>query len=249
MADPPRREEIHKRGAEMTDTTCPTCVALNRTGNPEHPNTVCISCQAFISRALADIRQYHAELDATPHDTGQEKVSGSREPSLGVRTDVLDQLVPATNTPWPTHSQQLDETRDQLGQLPAARTLDNIASIWRALRHQRDETRPVPTVTNLTKWLTIRISDTAKAVPKTFTRNAIEIVKLRNTLETIITGGAGQDEHIRGIPCPSCKCKTLYKSPGNDLVACTACRHSGTINEYKRWVSHLRITEQQKAKK
>lgn len=189
---------------------------------------VCDACQARMARQLVSIGDQWLLLDATPATGHTERVSGSHEAPLGVRADVLDQLLPVTGLSAETIR---DPYRDQTGDTPAAVVLDAIATEWVEARRRggHREHRPVPTVTNLTGWLRDRLDWACTYLPDAIDTHADEIRRLCGRLHALNGSTTSRDpEPLPGIPCRQCGHIALVKIDRQTI--CTNCsQYSGPI--------------------
>jgi hypothetical protein len=230
---------------------CVTCWVYGRPGEPrepahtEHGWIACPSCQGRIRTHLADIPTQYRLLDATPGSSNDSaRVSGSREQSLGVRTGVLDLIVPTGIKPI------VDPNSDQMGNLPVAAVLASWVDLWIHDR-KKSEHYPGATVDRLVGWLTVRLDwafQYANALDD-FTAELRQIVGL-----LYITNGDAtvKPDHKEAVPCSRCDLKVLYDVPGDRYIECLrshgGCGQLLTVGEYYRWVGllHAILTPQQK---
>lgn len=185
-------------------------------------------CEAHVDRIaawLSDIPGMYARLDATPggNRVGG-RVSGSREAPLGVRTAVLDLIVPSgTDTVHDTYG-------DQAGEIPVATRLMAWTEPW-AL--ELDQAKPPGTVNALCAWLWHRLDWIAG---RDEVADFAEEVRLTAaTLRAVLGEVPARPEHKAGVPCPRCDLMALYRAPGDPYVECTNCGTLQTTDEYDQW--------------
>lgn len=238
---------------------CITCPSLGRDSENDRPapnlyehRWCCDDCRAQLPGLLIQIPRDHTELDPTPGTTHNERVSGSAEAPLGVRASVLDHLYrgPALANP------ALPWGADQEGDLPAARTLYQIALAWLPHRPAHlQETLPNPEVPDLAKWLHYRTEWACSHDDRTGTActgdnltnllpyHAQAINDLAHHLRLYTQGAPDKPEPIKGIECRECSCYTLARHRGD--VICTSCGDRMGPDEYERWTGLLAEHEKQ----
>lgn len=233
-----------------TTRECITCPALGRDGTDDRPNPnlyqhrwCCDDCRAQLPGLLIRIPRDHEDLDPTPGNTHSERVSGTTEAPLGVRTSVLDHLYtgPALTQPL------LPWGPDQEGDLPTARTLYQITLAWWpawAEAHPT-ETLPAPEVGELAAWLHHRTDWACNTLKENLPYHAQALNTLAHRLRLYTQGAPDKPEPIKGVECRECGCYTLARHAGD--VLCTACGERMGPDEYERWITVLAETERQKA--
>lgn len=219
----------------MTTIGCILCSTTDREGNEREPNwaatgwQVCEGHYARLERPLEVIPAQWSMLSAAPGSgSGQARVSGSSEQSLGVRIPVLDLIGPANS------GTVRDLFGDQTGMVSVATVLDSWASDWAGMR---GESRPLPTVFRLAEWLKDRLPWAAAEHPalddfyQDLQRTAWALRAANGDLP-------GEDEHKDGIECAKCDCMTLFDV--GDFIECVAdkygCGKLYTPSEYLQWV-------------
>lgn len=209
----------------MTQHLCRVCPVYKQQPAAYRVPHVCDPCEARMARQLVQISDQWLLLDATPGGSRSERVTGTKEAPLGVRADVLDQLLPVGS-----HSGEAirDPYRDQSGETPAGVVLDLIASEWLEAR-RRDghrEHRPVPTVPNLTGWLRDRLPWACSHLPDSIDAHADEIRQLCGRLHALNGHTKAKTEPIPATPCKHCGHIALVRVEGKTL--CTNCsQYSG----------------------
>lgn len=220
----------------MTTIRCILCPNTDRDGNPRDPNWAATGlqvCEGHYTRteeALNVIPRQFVMLSAAPGSgNGQARVSGSAEPTLGVRVPVLDLIGPA-NT-----GGVRDQFGDQVGMVSVATVLDSWCSDWAGLRG-RGEKRPLPTVPRLAEWLVKRLRWAAAEHPALQDFSA----DLHRTVWALRAANGdlpAPDEHKAGIECAKCDRMALYDV--GDFVECVpdsfGCGKLYTHSEYAQW--------------
>ncbi|MEV0646082.1 hypothetical protein AB0I28_12530 [Phytomonospora sp. NPDC050363] len=180
---------------------------------------------------MKEIPDLFALLDATPGSTvAGDQITGSQEISLGVRVSVLDLMtVPGTGTVHDTYG-------DQSGHVPTLAVLTAWADDWREIR---GEHRPKGTVSDLCRWLGLRLDWASQTHPAMY-EMAEDLKGLTGALYAATGHSKARPEHKRGVPCPRCDLMVLYRDAGDDYVECKEA-HDGCGNlmnpaEYERWV-------------
>jgi hypothetical protein len=168
-------------------------------------------------------------LSAAPGSgSGQARVSGSSEQSLGVRIPVLDLIGPAN--PGTVH----DTFGDQSGLVSVATVLDSWATDWAELR---GEARPLPTVARLSEWLLNRLPWASEHHPA-LADFSQDLHRTAWALRAANGDLPGDDEHKDGIECAKCDHMTLFDV--GDFIECITDKHGcGKLykpTEYAQWV-------------
>jgi len=214
---------------------CILCPSTDRDGQPKDPNwampgmQVCEGHYARTDRVLEVIPAQWGTLSAAPGSgSGQARVSGSSEQSLGVRVPVLDLIGPANP------GAVTDLFGDQSGFVSVATILDSWASDWAAVR---GETRPLPTVGRLAEWLRDRLPWAAAEHPalEDFSQ---DLHRTAWALRAANGDLPGDDEHKDGIECAKCDLMALFYV--GDFVECIpdkgGCGKLYKPSEYAQWV-------------
>lgn len=151
-------------------------------------------------------------------------VSGSSEPRLPIRVNLVDLKAPARRV------YLLGE--DQIGYESVASELDFWVRDWREARGGR-ERLPEPTVPELASWLERRTEDAADAHP------AIdEMFGAIRRIRLALLGQLGKfdiPDYKKGVPCPRCDRLTLLRENGSDFISCGSCPQLLTPAEFDRW--------------
>lgn len=219
----------------MTTTRCVLCPTTNQDGTEREPNwatpgmQVCEGHYARTERVLEVIPQQYALLSAAPGSgTGQARVSGSSELSLGVRVPVLDLIGPANI--GTVH----DGFRDQAGMVSVASVLDSWCADWAGMR---GESRPLPTVPRLAEWLQARL-DWAAAQHPALEDFSQDLHRTAWALRAANGDLPGEDDHKDGIECAKCDRMSLFDV--GDFIECLTDRYGcGKLykpSEYRQWV-------------
>lgn len=228
----------------MTQHLCRVCPVYKQQPAQYRVPHVCDPCEARMARQLVQISDEWLLLDATPGGARPERITGTKEAPLGVRADVLDQMLPVGG-----HSGEAirDPYRDQTGETPAGVVLDLIASEWLEGR-RRDghrEHRPVPTVPNLTAWLRDRLPWACSHLPDSVDAHADEIRQLCGRLHALNGHVKEKTEPIPATPCKHCGHIALVRVEGKAM--CTNCsQYSGPFADAIA-SAIVKITDQQAA--
>ena len=213
----------------MTD--CPIC--------ERRPTTVgwltCQHCPTRLTSVLADITTAYTLLDITPTRSSGQRVTGTPSHTLPLRVDVLDLTMPPhpgsvgvrMHGTWATQGGD----PDQVGHLSTLTILDTWVRDWQHTRGQREHL-PVPTVPNLTGWLTHR-TDWACRYHPAIGEYATDMRHLRAVLHSA-AGHVDRPELVPGR-CPRCRWRALYRLPGDDFIRCgneQQCGRMMTPEEY-----------------
>jgi hypothetical protein len=221
----------------MTTIRCILCPSTDRDGAPRDPNWAATGlqvCEGHYTRteeALAVIPRQFVMLSAAPGSgSGQARVSGSAEPTLGVRVPVLDLIGPAnTGT---VH----DDFKDQFGMPSVATVLEMWCLDWAGVRG-RGESRPKSTVPMLAKWLRDRLPWAAAEHPALL-EFSDDLHRTAWALKAANGDLPAPDEHKAGVECAKCDCMALYDV--GDFIECLAesggCKKLYTLSEYWKWV-------------
>lgn len=220
-----------------TTQRCVLCPSTHPDGTEKEPNwatpgmQVCEGHYARTERVLEVIPVQWSMLSAAPGSgSGQARVSGSAEQSLGVRVPVLDLIGPAnTRTVHDTY-------KDQTGLVSVATILDGWCSDWAALRG-KGESRPLPTVARLAEWLRDRLPWAAAEHPA-LADFSQDFHRALWALRAANGDLPGDDEHKDGVECPRCDRMTLFDT--GEFIECVEDKHGcGKLlrpNEYAQWV-------------
>lgn len=220
------------------DRKCVLCSDTGRDGQPRernwvHENTqTCTGHAERLAGVLDSIPGQWVMLTAAPGSpTGQARVSGSGELSLGVRVPVLDLMSPANI--GGVH----DDFGDQTGMASAASVLAVMVDDWISLR-SKGEARPVPTVARLCEWLLDRL-DWALVEHPALEEFAHDLHRLLAALRAANGDLPAENEHKDGIECPRCDKMTLYDVPEHGFIECVEPSGCGKLykhSEYYQWV-------------
>lgn len=220
-----------------TDRRCILCPRTDRDGAPRTPAwpvvgwPVCQSCyDRRLARPLEVIPTQWGLLSAAPGArTGQARVSGTGEPTLGVSVPVLDLMGPV-NT-----GTVRDRYGDQAGHLSVATVLGGWVEDWAG---QRGERLPVPTVVRLCEWLTDRLPWAAANHPA-LESFAGELARTAAALRTANGDTPAPDDHKEGVECARCDRMTLFDV--GDFIECLTdrggCGKLYKPSEYGQWVA------------
>jgi hypothetical protein len=200
----------------MTEHLCVTCARLFVSAPVryyERPN-VCQGCRDRLRQLLAELVDVYAQLDLERLRGHGQRVAGSREPPLPLRIDVLDLLhdVPALLDSWARDWQTYT---------------------WALL--------PVPTVTSLTSWLSVRLEWACNSHPA-IDDFAGELHAVIGTVRSAAGLTKPRPEQL-DIPCrrKTCDQLTLWRYPGDDRVYChnPDCQAVYTAADFQHWCQLL----------
>lgn len=124
---------------------------------------------------------------------------------------------------------QLGLDPDQAGHLSLATTLETWVRDWILLR-ARGENRPEPTVKTMTRWLADR-TDWACDEHPAIDEFTTDLQAYRSALRGIL-GLIDVPEYKRGVACPKCDERTLYRRNGCEYIECGTCPAMLTPDEY-----------------
>jgi len=218
-------------------TKCVLCTDTDRDGQARERNwampgmQVCEGHYTRTDRALEVIPAQWSMLSAAPGSgSGQARVSGSSEQSLGVRVPVLDLIGPANL------GAVKDVYSDQSGFVSVATVLDSWASDWADLRG-KGEARPLPTVPRLAEWLRDRLGWAAAEHPA-LNDFSQDLHRTAWALRAANGDLPGDDEHKDGIECARCDLMALFDV--GDFTECIpdkgGCGKLYKPGEYRQWV-------------
>ena len=207
-----------------TERACRLCHIYGYEPTPFEEPYAHYECRGRFARDLITISDEWLALDATPGSGHTDRVSGTHETPLGVRAEVLDQMI----TPWNAEEPIRDNIPDQVGDTPASVVLDLIADEWREHR-ARDghrEHRPLPTVPVLCSWLRDRLDWACSRLPDSIDAHADEVRRLAGRLRALNGNTKAKTEPIPAEPCKHCGHIALVRVDGR--VMCTNCsQYSG----------------------
>lgn len=207
----------------MSEHLCVVCPVL-RPGDPriyERAN-VCDGCRSQVDALLGNVVDDYARLpDALePGASNGPKVSGTPSRSLGVRLDPLSLLSPAGAAGAIT-----DPYGDQHGSLPALVVMDQWVPDWIDVRGQ-GERPPVPTMTELTRWLRNRLEWACDYHPA-IDDFAQELSDLSRALASAARTDHGRGEKVGKCPAvmrDDTRCGTALRvDPFVDQIQCGRC--------------------------
>lgn len=224
---------------------CKVCPAYGQEPINFEYEHACNSCRARMRRHLHDITEQWLLLDATPAGGDSERVTGSKEPPLGARVDVLDQILALS----PKAHDHINGVRgDQVGSAPAVVVLDAIATEWLEVRRARGlrEHRPVPTVANLCSWLAFRVDWACDRLPDAIDTHAAELKGLVGRLYAL--NGNTRSREAEPVPATPCgKCGQIALVRVDRQTICTNCsQYSGPFADLLA-TEIARITSQEQA--
>ncbi len=209
------------------------CVICQR--RPYERAQVCDADRARLPHILTDIEELHAKLPeayARGHAAGQ-KVSGSPEAPAPVSIDALDLSAGARNGGLTEAAKEHPD--DQIGQIAVASILDQWVRDWRD-EMAFAQSLPLPTVSELSKWLRNRIGWACDRHPA-IDEFAAEMVKLRGALRAVLQLTDPEPDYCDGVVCKSCDRYSLYRD--GKYVECGKCGLLYTEEEYREWVGLL----------
>lgn len=218
-------------------TPCPICTPHRTTPRyPTRPQT-CDPCRTWLTNTLQTIPALHHTLENTnpahaalAANQGT-RVSGTTEGHAPTNIDTLD-LTSTARIPNPIAGWNDDQT----GHLPVASILDTWVRDW-ANQRGKGEKLPIPTVPELSNWLTNRLEDACDNHPS-IEEFAEDLRALRSTLMAA-NGLIDIPDYKKGIPCPSCDYLALVRHNGSDWIECDHCNRLLTADEYTRWTELL----------
>lgn len=189
------------------------------------------------------VRDVHP-LPASPVDApgASSRVSGSREPPVPVRLDLVD-LTAAARLPNPTRGAGYYPRslwpEDQIGHQPVTTRLDLWARDWISYQRCPGNHLPVPAVPTLVAWLRMRCGWACDEHPAV-DDFAAEMRELRAVLRTANGDGPVYPEPIPAVPCSGCDTKALFRPVNSPYRAeCGGCGKLYTEDEYLRWIGLL----------
>lgn len=189
---------------------------------------VCAGDERTLDERLGRLVELHALLPfaLAPGSGGAEKVSGSRDAPLGVRVDVLDQLIGTVDRELDAIH---DRDRDQTGVVPLVSWLDQNVRAWAEYAPHGSTRLPPPTVSSLTGWLRSRLPWACQTYPG-MPDFAAELATYKRHLERAL----GQDLRPTRYetPCPYCHVRLLFRKAGGDYIECKSCRRLWKDDEY-----------------
>lgn len=188
---------------------------------------VCEGCRDRMRRDLAALAEEYALLDATPTGGAGEKVSGTRDAPLPLRTDVLNLVGPGTANARGNYA-------DQVGDLPPLAWLESWVRDWRDVRSQ-GEHLPDATVTALVEWLDKRLDwagDEHRAVDEWADG-------LRRQLGALRAANQSNEPKPEPLvtPCPTCRLRSLVRINGGDVH----CQECGRILRPDEYDQHVKV--------
>jgi len=202
---------------------------------------VCDHCRTWLGELLADIATLYAQIpDALTHGTGSggQRVSGSFEPPLPLRVDILDLTLPANQGARRLCARgYLGLDDDQVGTLSASTILDTWARDW--LTYDIPGHLPRPTVPILVAWLRVRVEDACNVHPG-IDEFAGEMRDLRDALRRATGGATIRPQRCDGVPCRRCDLLTLVRlADGSGDIECAnpECRAIMRPQDYATWVA------------
>ena len=117
---------------------------------------------------------------------------------------------------------------DQVGHLSAATILHGWVRDWADIRR---EAEPMPTVRELSRWLSDRLDWACEKHPA-LDEFARDLFELQAALDAI-TGQLPARPQRVDRPCPACGWWALSKAPGEEYIRCGRCDRALTDDEYR----------------
>lgn len=196
------------------------------------PDSLCEDCERRTGRAIGDLPRLFTQLETIigEHAAGGEHVSGTREPVIPPRVDVLvlQAELDATTTCWArivAPRVRITWDRGQMARMRAGVRVDRGAAILAA---SMDAFLRLPATP-----LFRRLKDgTLVGGRYRGIDGALNLVTLHERGRQLVTGGSGNAR--LPVPCPSCEAPALVRSNGSDQVDCRACGRYWPESDYRR---------------
>lgn len=254
--------EHEERRLGMGDTDGEVCVLCPDRGRVPYRPPVCGACRSWLPGIIADLRILVEELTTTPpvitdrrvvpvldlagrevplwdpviHAVPAAPIRGQRggprvfaappESTPPTSLDPIDLVLPARpGSLWAADPG--DGTR--VGGVSVATVLQAWARDWRTLR-ARGEGNPEPTVVVLTRWLSERADWACDDYPH-LVDFAADVRFYRWELRRVL-GRIDGPEYKRGVACPKCGLRALYRKPAGDWIECAGCPNILSPEEY-----------------
>jgi hypothetical protein len=212
---------------------------------------VCDHCRTWLDELLAEIANLYRQIpDVLTHGTGNagQRVTGSFEPPLPLRVDILDLTLPANQGARRLYARGLlglDD--DQTGTLSASTILDTWARDW--LTYGLAGWLPPATVPALVAWLRVRL-DRACDLHPAIDEFADEMRDLATALRRATGGATIRPQRCDGVPCRRCDLLTLVRlADGSGDIECAnpECRAIMRPQDYATWVALVAADARQHA--
>lgn len=204
---------------------------------------VCDSCRTWLDGLLGEIANLYGQVtEALAHGSGggSQRVSGSHEPPLPLRVDILDLTLPANQGARSLNARgALGLDDDQIGTLSAATILDTWARDWIDSLPKMGEHLPAATVPALVAWLRIRVNDACDKHPA-IDEFVDEMRDLAAALRRATGGVNPRPQPCDGVPCRRCDLLTLVRlADGSGDIECAnpECKALMRPGDYVTWVA------------
>jgi hypothetical protein len=196
------------------------------------PATLCETCERRAGRAIGDIPRLYTQLETIigEHAAGGEHVSGTREPMIPPRVDVLvlQARLDVTLTTWALPVvMRLGITTWDHRRIPHMRAGVRVSRAAAILAPNLDALLRVPD-TPVLAWAAGRLAMTRRRGID----GALDLLALHERGRQLVTGGSGNAR--LPVPCPSCEAPALVRANGSDQVDCRACGRYWPESDYRR---------------
>lgn len=210
---------------------CATCPVLHPNGRPRYVQwpLCCESCRPRIRAELTEITDLYALLPTTQKAARGpgDKVSGSKDPPIPARIDVVDLSLPVRPAQRQLFARGvLGIDPDQIGDLSVATFLDTWVRDWAGIRQEH---LPPPLVTDMVQWLLNRL-DWAMDEHLAIDEFASEVNEYVRTLRQATRTDTYRGEMVGKCPAKlrdDTRCNaTLRCDPYLDRITCGRCSSS-----------------------
>lgn len=221
------------------------CLRGRRCGDPEvtddggqlpaatvAADSLCDTCERRAGRTIGDLPRLYTQLETIigEHAAGGEHVSGTREPMIPPRVDVLvlQAQLDITLTTWalPVVTRLGITTWDHR-RTPRMRAGARVSRAAAILAPNLDALLRVPEMPVLA-WSAGRLG----MARRRGVDGALDLLALSERGRQLVTGGSG-DARLP-VPCPSCEAPALVRANGRDQVDCRACGRYWPESDYRR---------------
>lgn len=205
----------------------------HRLGAATHAaGSLCPGCEKRAARDIGDLPRLYAHLETiiAERPVAGEHVSGTREPRIPPRVDVLalQSAIDATLTAWaaPVAARcRLDWNIPRVHRLRPGPRVHRCAHILAANLDAllRLDAEPIRVWT---------VDHGVTTVKTSGVDGALRLVTLHQRGRHLVTGGTG-DARLP-VPCPQCEAPALVRRNGADQVCCQGCGSSWPETDYRR---------------
>lgn len=196
------------------------------------PHSLCATCERHAGRAIGELPTLYTQLETiiAERPGAGEHVSGTREPVIPPRVDVLvlQAGLDVTLTTWALPvARRLRLTSWDHRRAPHMRGGVRVSRAAALLASNLDALLRVPEVPVLA-WSAGKLGMTRRRGID----GVLDLVALHERGRQLVTGGSG-DARLP-VPCPSCEAPALVRSNGQDQVDCRACGRYWPESDYRR---------------